>query len=84
MIKILHQIGELISNSTWKTTTESLKTSKLYLKGDYKVGFVGDMFEQRIDVLKLLDNDTILVINDWAMKFIPQKYRWYIAGRLLW
>lgn len=47
LIKIVHQMGELISNSTWETTTtESLKTSKLYLKGDYKVGFVGDMFEQ--------------------------------------
>ena len=30
--------------------------------------------QARIDVLELLDN-TILVINDWAMKFIPQKYR---------
>ena len=47
LIKIVHQMGELISNSTWETTTtESLKTSKHYLKGDYKVGFVGDMFEQ--------------------------------------
>ena len=42
LIQIVHQMGELICNSTWETTTvEALKTSKLYLKGDYKVGFVG-------------------------------------------
>ena len=47
LINIVYQMGELISNSTWETTTtESLKTSKFYLKGHYKVGFVGDMFEQ--------------------------------------
>ena len=27
--------------------------------------------QARIDVLELLDDHTILVINDWAMKFIP-------------
>ncbi|KAK3731369.1 hypothetical protein QZH41_019552, partial [Actinostola sp. cb2023] len=29
----------------------------------------------RFHVLELLDNDTVLIINDWAMKFLPQKYR---------
>ena len=38
--------------------------------------------QARIDILELLDNNTILVVNDWAMKFMPQKYResqadWY-------
>ena len=43
----------------------------------------------RIDVLELLDDETILVINDWAMKFIPQKYResqadWYGKRGISW
>jgi hypothetical protein len=47
LIQIVHQMGEMICNSTWETTmVESLKSSKLYLKGDYKVGFVGEMLEQ--------------------------------------
>ena len=45
--------------------------------------------QARIDVLELLDDDTILVINDWAMKFIPQKYResqadWYGKRGISW
>ena len=31
--------------------------------------------QARFDVLDLLDERTVLLINDWAMKFIPQKYR---------
>ena len=45
--------------------------------------------QARIDVIELLDDDTILVINDWAMKFIPQKYResqadWYGKRGISW
>ena len=47
--------------------------------------------QARIDVLELLDmdDDTVLVINDWAMKFIPQKYResqadWYGKCGISW
>lgn len=29
----------------------------------------------RFDVLDLIDEKTVLIINDWAMKFLPQKYR---------
>ncbi|XP_028513184.1 uncharacterized protein LOC114574537 [Exaiptasia diaphana] len=29
----------------------------------------------RLDTIDQLDDDTILVINDWAMKFLPQYYR---------
>ncbi|XP_078365981.1 uncharacterized protein LOC144650200 [Oculina patagonica] len=31
--------------------------------------------QARLDVLALLDESTVLVVNDWAMKFLPQKYR---------
>ena len=31
--------------------------------------------QARIDVLEKLDDNTLLIINDWAMKFLPQKYR---------
>ena len=40
LTKIVHQLGELISDPAWESTTiNSLKTLKLYLKGDYKVRF---------------------------------------------
>lgn len=26
------------------------------------------------DVLDLLDDETVLIVNDWAMKFLPRKY----------
>ena len=31
--------------------------------------------QARFDALDLLDEQTVLLVNDWAMKFIPQKYR---------
>ena len=36
----------------------------------------------RIDVLELLDESSVLVVQDWAMKYLPRKYRespidWY-------
>ena len=31
--------------------------------------------QARFDALDLLDERTVLLVNDWAMKFIPQKYR---------
>ena len=31
--------------------------------------------QPRLDFLDLLDNETVLIVNDWAMKFLPQRYR---------
>ena len=31
--------------------------------------------KSRMDVLQLLDDNTVLIVNDWAMKFLPQLYR---------
>lgn len=31
--------------------------------------------QARLDILKSLDNSSVLVVLDWAMKFIPRKYR---------
>lgn len=31
--------------------------------------------QARYDVLDQLDEETVLIISDWAMKFLPQKYR---------
>ena len=31
--------------------------------------------EARHDILKLLDEKTVLIVSDWAMKFLPQRYR---------
>ena len=34
-----------------------------------------NQYQARIDALEKLDDNTVLIINDWAMKFLPQKYR---------
>ncbi|KAK3729705.1 hypothetical protein QZH41_015430, partial [Actinostola sp. cb2023] len=31
--------------------------------------------QARFDVLEVLDQETVLIINAWAMKFLPQRYR---------
>jgi hypothetical protein len=31
--------------------------------------------QARVDILGLLDNESVLIVNDWAMKFLPQQYR---------
>ena len=31
--------------------------------------------QARLDILKSLDNSSVIVLLDWAMKFIPRKYR---------
>ena len=31
--------------------------------------------QSRLDVLKRLNENTVLIVNDWAMKFLPQLYR---------
>lgn len=31
--------------------------------------------QARTDALQLLDHETVLIVNDWAMKFLPRKYR---------
>ena len=38
--------------------------------------------QARIDILELLNEESILIVSDWAMKFLPQMYResqqnWY-------
>ena len=37
--------------------------------------------ESRLDVLRRLDQSSVLITNDWAMKFLPQKYRDWFASR---
>ena len=31
--------------------------------------------QARLDVIDALDSETVFVVNDWAMKFLPQRYR---------
>ncbi|KAK3738101.1 hypothetical protein QZH41_013835, partial [Actinostola sp. cb2023] len=43
----------------------------------------------RLDVLKSLDASSVLITNDWAMKFLPQKYResqaeWFAKRGISW
>ena len=43
----------------------------------------------RVDIIENLGEDRILLIQDWAMKFLPRQYResqgeWFAKRRLLW
>ena len=45
--------------------------------------------EARLDIINALDNSSVLVVLDWAMKFIPRKYResqadWFGKRCLFW
>ena len=45
--------------------------------------------EARLDIINALDNSSVLVVLDWAMKFIPRKYResqadWFGKRGLSW
>jgi hypothetical protein len=45
--------------------------------------------ESRLDVLRRLDQSSVLITNDWAMKFLPQKYResqsdWFAKRGISW
>ena len=45
--------------------------------------------QARLDALDRLDGHTVLLVNDWAMKFVPQKYResqsdWFGKRRISW
>ena len=31
--------------------------------------------QARLDVLELLNEESVLIVSDWAMKFLPQMYR---------
>jgi len=31
--------------------------------------------QARLDVIAALNNETVFIVNDWAMKFLPQRYR---------
>lgn len=40
LISVVHQLSEFGADNSWETTTiDSLKTAKMYLKGDYKVKY---------------------------------------------
>ena len=45
--------------------------------------------KSRLDILERLNDDTVLIVNDWAMKFLPQSYResqqdWFAKRGISW
>ena len=43
----------------------------------------------RVDALEQLDNSSVMITQDWAMKFLPQKYRksqadWFAKRSISW
>jgi hypothetical protein len=98
-----HVLASTLTDIQTKATTANFSTTDdrdevAYMKNSSKLAIESwqchiircvNQDQARIDVLELLDNDTILVINDWAMKFIPLKYResqadWYGKRGISW
>ena len=52
------------------------KTSKLAIQS-WKCHILRSLNQDqaRLDILEILDDEMVFIVNDWAMKFLPQKYR---------
>ncbi|CAH3141347.1 unnamed protein product [Pocillopora meandrina] len=99
---VVEEIGEKCGKgSLWvKEKKEQLKSSKRYPKGDYKSKqninawkshFLrsGNQDECRLDILKKLDETSVLIVLDWAMKYLPRKFResqtdWFAKRGIPW
>jgi len=45
--------------------------------------------EARLDIVNTLDNTSVLLVQDWAMKFLPRKFResqtdWFAKRGISW
>ncbi|KAL9954429.1 hypothetical protein ACROYT_G041966 [Oculina patagonica] len=78
----LQEVGEAVENTKfhnederdeilflYEAATRSVKAWKAHLLRSVQQD------KSRIDILELLNDNTVLIVNDWAMKFLPQLYR---------
>lgn len=92
----LEEIEKLVSNVTFINDDDHDEAMYLCQKGKesiiaWKCHLLRSVNQDkaRLDSIDKLDEHTILVINDWAMKFLPQLYResqtdWFGKRGILW
>ena len=82
LTETLADIARIISQSTFANgddkdeATFIFETAKLaILSWKCHILRSANQDQARLDILDKLDQETVLIVNDWAMKFLPQKYR---------
>ena len=80
--EVLKEIGQALQDTTFRSEEERDETLYLYEEAqraiqEWKSHQLRSVRQDqsRIDVLDLLSPETVLIVNDWAMKFLPQLYR---------
>ena len=78
----LHKISAAIEDASF--STEDDKDEALYLTSSAMLAIQSwkchllrstHQDQARLDVIDALDSETVFVVNDWAMKLLPQRYR---------
>ena len=79
---VLKDIGQAVQDTTFRSKEERDGTLYLYEEAqrsiqEWKSHQLPSVRQDqsRIDVVDLLSPETVLIVNDWAMKFLPQLYR---------
>ncbi|KAK3706243.1 hypothetical protein QZH41_008630, partial [Actinostola sp. cb2023] len=78
---VLAEIDEVLSDST---ITLSDREELIFLVGQAKLSILAwkahllrsiNQDEARLDMIEALSESSVLLVQDWAMKFLPRKYR---------
>ena len=95
---LLHEIEEAIMNMPTHNVSEDTRDELLFVFDQAKNNILAwkahllrsvNQDEARLDVLDALDESSVLLLQDWAMKFLPRKYResqsdWFGKRGLSW
>ena len=79
---VLKDIGQAVQDTAFRSKEERDETLYLYEEAqraiqEWKSHQLRSVRQDqsRIDVVDLLSPEIVLIVNDWAMKFLPQLYR---------
>ena len=81
---VLHEIEGGIQNMSANNVSEDTREELLFVSDQSKQNILAwkahllrsiNQDDARLDVLDSLDETSVLLIEDWAMKFLPRKYR---------
>ncbi|KAI8485889.1 hypothetical protein Bbelb_364410 [Branchiostoma belcheri] len=74
---VVEKLAEQLGQGWGRKQSAILRASKRYLKGDYKCHHLRSVKQDEAwhVILDNLDDTSVLLILDWAMKFLPRKYR---------
>ena len=98
MTTVLHKIEEAIKIMPTHNVSEDTREELLFVFHQAKNNILAwkahllrsvNQDEARLDVLDVLDESSVLLVQDWAMKFLPRKYResqsdWFGKRGLSW